>query len=140
MGLPWSDAIKSVVDDSLGKIVDKGLAFIQDPVQKAEYEKAMRTLDLTEMQQQLAVALEEAKSNDKFTERARPFILWVCGVAFAYSFLVQPFLVCIVRIWIKDFSGPALDMASLLAITTGMLGLSYHRSQDKRALISANSP
>lgn len=145
-----SNPIGAVVDSTLGKVVDKALDFIPDPVQKAAAALAIQQLNFDQekieldaqtaaMSQQMAVNLEEAKSEKWWKAGARPFFMWVCGLAFAYAFVLQPFMTFFVKIWIKDFNPPTLDIQSLLAIASTMLGLGYLRSGDKQAITAAKS-
>lgn len=80
---------------------------------------------------QLAINAEEAKSADPFTSRARPFIMWVCGFAFAYHFIVQPLLVFGMAAFGHVVPLPAFDMDALNTVLMGLLGLSGMRSFDK---------
>lgn len=84
---------------------------------------------------QIAVNTEEAKNENLFVSGARPFIMWVCGFAFAYKFIVQPFLIFgLVAAGSKfDYhSLPALDWTELSTVLLGVLGLGYQRSMDKK--------
>jgi hypothetical protein len=80
---------------------------------------------------QLAINAEEAKSADPFTRRARPFIMWVCGVAFAYHFIAQPFLAFIFAVAGYKIDLPYFDMDSLNTVLMGLLGLGGMRSVEK---------
>lgn len=108
---------------------------------KAEIDKAALAGQLQEMQDgwdnaraQLAVNQQEAASSSIFVAGWRPFIGWVCGSAFAWMFLVQPFLV----FGITAFHGtldlkqlPVLDTASIMQILMGILGLGALRTYEK---------
>ena len=64
----------------------------------------------------------------------RPFIGWVCGSAFAYKFIVQPFLLFLVALGGLDFDIsilPVLQWQELSAVLFGMLGLGGMRSFDR---------
>lgn len=142
--LTGSNPVAAVADATIGKVVEKALAFIPDPVQKAQFQMDLRNLDLKEQEdqlnnlaQQIAVNIEEAKSQRWWDSGARPFIIWVGGVALLYSFLIQPFFTCIVRIYQPAFTPPTLDIVGLLGVVAPLLGISYLRSQDKQAVIAA---
>lgn len=81
---------------------------------------------------QLAINQVEAGSEDKFVSRARPFIMWVCGIAFAYTLVVQPFL-----IFAFAASGhvipplPNIDTNLLGWALGGILGLGAMRTTEK---------
>ena len=118
----------------LGNVLDK----IFPDKTKADEAKA-RLIELQmngELQQimgQLEINKEEAKSSDPFTSRARPFILWTCGVAFAYASIVEPvfrFLAQVVFGYTGEF--PVIDTMITLQVLFGLLGLSGLRSWDKK--------
>jgi len=73
----------------------------------------------------------EAASSDPFTSRARPFILWVCGAAFAWQYVAAP-----VAMWIGFIVGhplpkpPTFD-SGVWELMFGMLGLGAFRTYEK---------
>lgn len=81
---------------------------------------------------QIEVNRAEAASDSVFKGGWRPFIGWTCGAAFAYHFVLQP--VCI---FVLVYNGhevpsmPAFDMASLMTVLMGMLGLGGLRTFEK---------
>lgn len=123
-----------------GKIIDKIWP------DKTEAEKAK--LKLFEMQmngelQQLAADLElakgqlqvnavEAQSSSVFVSGWRPAVGWCCVLGLFYTFLLRPIL-----IWASGFAvepitpPPPLDMADLLTLLLGMLGLGGLRTAEK---------
>jgi TM2 domain-containing membrane protein YozV len=127
-----------------------GLFKLIDDLFTSEEERQNAKLKIIELQQkgqlaQLAVNAAEAKHENIFVSGWRPFIGWVCGLAFAYNFIVQPLFVF--AIWalttfyavefpITDL--PDLDMASLLAVLGGILGLGTLRTYEKRTGTNVN--
>jgi hypothetical protein len=94
---------------------------------------------------QLAVNTTEAASESLFVSGWRPFIGWVCGAAFAYSFLIQPFFAFIS--WAAfAYSGeelplstlPVLDLAMMMPVLMGMLGLGGLRTFEKHSGVNKN--
>ena len=91
--------------------------------QKQAHENAMAQIDVNKT---------EAASNSIFKGGWRPFIGWVCGTAFAYHFVLQPVL-----IFIMTYAGhevpslPEFDMASLMTVLGGLLGLGGLRTFEK---------
>ena len=81
---------------------------------------------------QIEVNKAEAASNSIFKGGWRPFIGWVCGIAFAYHFVLQPLL-----IFVMTYLGhpvpelPNFDMTSLMTVLGGLLGLGGLRTFEK---------
>ena len=103
-------------------------------------EKERRELDIREQElfvrsdeSQNAVNVINARDDDKFNRRARPFILWGCGIALLYSALVEPFARFVATV-IFGYTGtfPVVDTAVLEFVLYGLLGLGAMRSVDKR--------
>ena len=117
------------VADLLGK-------FVPDQTEKLKLAHEIATL--TEKQAhsiamaQIEVNKVEAASNSIFKGGWRPFIGWVCGTAFAYHFVLQPLL-----IFVMTYLGhpipelPEFDMASLMTVLGGLLGLGGLRTFEK---------
>ena len=91
--------------------------------QKQAHENAMAQIEVNKV---------EAASNSLFKGGWRPFIGWVCGTAFAYHFVLQPLL-----IFVMTYLGhpvpalPEFDMASLMTVLGGLLGLGGLRTFEK---------
>lgn len=117
------------VADLLGK-------FVPDQTEKLKLAHEIATL--TEKQAhaialaQIEVNKVEAASSSLFKSGWRPAIGWVCGFAFAYHFVLQPLLV-----FILTYAGhpvpdlPEFDMASLMTVLGGLLGLGGLRTFEK---------
>lgn len=132
------DPITAALDIG-GKLLDR---LFPDPAQRAEAQ-----LKLVELQQsgelarmtaetdlakaQISVNQTEAASDDKFTRRWRPFIGWVCGVAFAYHFVFQPFLAFVLANTGHDVKLPDFEMETLSQVLFGLLGLGTLRTVEK---------
>ena len=73
------------------KLID---SVFPDPAKKAEAQLKLLELqqngELAQMQAQTAINVEEAKSASVFIAGWRPFVGWVCGMAFAINFVVGP--------------------------------------------------
>lgn len=124
---------------AISELLDK---IIPDPQarEKAKIElmKAERASDLEELrlalsadQMQGDINKQEAASQSIFVAGWRPFIGWVCGVAFAYHFVIQPILVFIIANHGGKVELPAFDMQSLSTVLMGMLGLGGLRTIEK---------
>lgn len=142
--LKGTNPIAAVADSTIGKVVGKLLDFIPDPVQKAAAQQAIMEMNFAEEKlamdaaiAQINVNVEEAKNANVFVAGPRPFILWVCGFALAYNYILAPIITSIILIWHPDFLPPKLDMVELMALLTGLLGLGYMHSNDHQAIIAA---
>ncbi|CAB5212890.1 Holin of 3TMs, for gene-transfer release [uncultured Caudovirales phage] len=123
-----------------GKLLDK---FFPNPAEKAEamfkLEQMKQTGELAQLaaetdlaKGQQAINQVEAASSSLFVAGARPFIMWVCGVAFAYHFIIQPLLAFIIANTTTHVVVlPVFDMDTLSTVLMGMLGLGGLRSLDK---------
>ena len=133
----------------IGAIVAKGLdiidKFIPDPEEKAKAIFRLKELeqkgDIEALNAEVALLLGqievnkvEAASTNLFKSGWRPFVGWVCGSAFAYKFILQPFLVLWIVLYNPSFDVnllPELNAPELMAVLMGMLGLGTMRSFDR---------
>ena len=74
---------------------------------------------------QIAVNLEEAKSDSLFKSGWRPAVGWVCVIGLGYQFVVYPILIAFVPKIVQ------LDLGTLLTLLFGILGLGALRTQEK---------
>ena len=115
-------------------ILDK---FIEDKDQKAALAHEIATMSERHAQElakgQLEINKAEAASGSVFKGGWRPFIGCVCGVAFAYHFVLQPFIVFgVTAAGVEIPELPSFDMGSLMTVMMGMLGLGGLRSYEKK--------
>lgn len=110
--------------------------FIEDKDQKAKLAHEVATMAQRHAQElakgQIEINKAEAASGSVFKGGWRPFIGWVCGIAFAYHFILQPlllFLVAVIGVSLPAL--PEFDMSTLLPVLGGMLGLGSLRSFEK---------
>lgn len=68
----------------------------------------------------------EAQNRSVFVAGWRPFIGWVCGLAFGFHYIVMPLLVAYTDIEPVEF-----DTNSLFTVLMGMLGLGGLRTFEK---------
>ncbi len=135
LGIP--EAVTAVVSQVIGPILNRVLP--REKMGEAEAAKleleiqtALMNADWQQVQAQLAINLEEAKHESLFVAGWRPFIGWVCGSAFAYHFVIQSFLIFLVKAAGVDLPElPELDTGTLMAVTTGLLGLGALRTYEK---------
>lgn len=102
-------------------------------LKKEENQQALAemTLALQADKMQADINIEEAKSGNWFAASWRPFVGWVCGVAFAYHFVLQPLLAFSMAAFGHVVALPVFDMDALFTVLMGMLGLGGMRSFEK---------
>lgn len=125
--------ITSLIEPVTG-LLDK---FIPDADQKAKLAHEIATMGEKHAQQlalaQIEVNKAEAASGSFFKGGWRPFVGWVCAVAFAYHFVIQPLL-----IFIFSYAGieppdlPEFQMNTLLTVLGGLLGIGGLRTYEKQ--------
>ena len=127
----------SLINSLIGpatKLLDK---VIEDKDQKAKLAHELATMadKLAHEQQlaQMAINKEEASSGSLFKGGWRPFVGWICGIAFGYHFVLQPVIVFIVVLIGMDIPElPSFDMGTLLTVLGGMLGIGGLRTYEKQ--------
>jgi len=110
--------------------------FIEDKDQKAMLAHELATMADKQANSialaQIEVNKMEAASGSIFKGGWRPFIGWVCGIAFAYHFVLQPLIVFGVTAAGVDIPAlPEFDMSTLLTVLGGLLGLGTLRTYEK---------
>lgn len=86
---------------------------------------------------QIVVNQEEAKSMSVFVAGWRPAVGWICASALGYSAIIEPVMRFIAKVcfdYIGEF--PVIDTFLTLQVLTGILGLGYLRSNDKKNGVS----
>ena len=117
-----------------GKVFDR---IFPDPAQaaaaKLEMYKMQQSGELVQITGQLEINKVEAASSSAFVAGARPFILWVCGFAFAYAAILEPIARFVATV-VYQYSGafPVIDTMLTLQVLGGLLGLGTLRSWDKK--------
>tara|TARA_B110000971_G_C19888920_1_gene444385 strand:+ start:488 stop:883 length:396 start_codon:yes stop_codon:yes gene_type:complete len=115
--------------------------FVEDKDQKNALAHELATMADRHAQElakgQLEVNKAEAASTSVFKGGWRPFIGWTCGFAFAYHFVVQPFMLFAVAMFGLDIPPlPVFDMSTLMTVLMGMLGLGGLRTYEKKTGVS----
>lgn len=124
----------------IGKVLDRTFP---DPAQKAEAALALAELqqagefkkldaDLAAMQMQADINKVEASSDSKFKSWPRPFVMWTCGVSFAYAAIVEPFMRFVATV-AYHYAGPfpVIDTAITFQLLVMLLGLGGMRTVEK---------
>lgn len=97
-------------------------AFEKDKDRQATLDKA-----------QIDVNAVEAANPNLFVSGARPYLMWVCGAAFSWEYVIQPlftyFYIIISGHPAPEF--PQLDTGALTTLLFGLLGLGTMRTVEK---------
>lgn len=120
--------------------IASGLFGLIDKLFTSEDERMAAKLKVLELEKsgelaQIAVNAQEAQHDSIFVAGWRPFIGWVCGLAFTWAFLLYPmfsFFVVALGIHVDLTLVPELDLAAMMPVLMGMLGLGAMRSWEKR--------
>ena len=116
------------------QLLDK---FIEDKDQKAKLAHELATMaDKLAHEQnlaQMAINKEEASSGSLFKGGWRPFVGWICGIAFFYHFVCQPVIIFVVAMSGIDIPDlPKFEMNTLLTVLGGLLGIGGLRTYEKQ--------
>lgn len=121
---------------TVGQIIDD---LVTTDKERLEAEIEMRKLGIEERRidadlakGQIEVNKEDAKHDSVFVAGARPFIMWVCGFAFAYVAILEPLLRFASKVWF-GYAGefPTIDTDLTLQVLFGILGLGAYRTAEK---------
>ena len=80
---------------------------------------------------QLEINKTEAAHRSIFVAGWRPFIGWTCGVALCYTYVVQPIVMFIMAQTGNLVTLPQIDLAAMMPVLIGMLGLGGLRTFEK---------
>lgn len=129
--------LSAIFGGGSGKSAAEVVADFVDSTFTSDEERAQAQVVLEKLRQQpaaLQVELNkvEAGHRSAFVAGWRPFIGWMCGVGFAYHFIIQPLLSFILTAKGVDLGDlPAFDITSLNTVLMGMLGLGGLRTFEK---------
>ena len=128
MPLPILGAILGIGE----KLIDK---LIPDPAAKAAALLKLKELeqsgDLAVIGGQLEINKIEAANPNKFISGWRPAVGWVCVSGLAIQYVLSPLLEWGTLLASHPVKGPTLDMATLMPLLTGLLGLAGLRTYEK---------
>jgi len=80
---------------------------------------------------QLDVDKAEAASASVFVAGWRPGIGWVCGIAFGWNYVLEPFMQFVATLCGHPVTMPSLDLSGMMPVLLGMLGLGAMRTVEK---------
>ena len=97
-------------------------------------ELAKLTADTDLAKAQALIDEAEAHSTSMFIAGWRPAVGWVCAVAFAYHYILQPLLAFILAVCNIQIILPAFDSVNMMTVLMGMLGLGAYRTVEKLSI------
>ena len=126
------DLVNSIGNQIRGKVPVDLVKLAELEVKMKELQNVIPTL-LSEVDKaQAGVNSEEAKSTSIFTSGWRPTVGWICTFALAYHYILMPFIIFIIGLFMTDLpKAPELDIGELLTLLFGLLGLGTLRTVEK---------
>jgi hypothetical protein len=122
----WLSGGKAVAEpiEAVGNVLDA--LFTSDD------ERLDKALIKQRLSQQPALAQAEitkvqAQHRSRFVAGARPFLMWVCGLGFLFSFVISPIIAWV----LPDVGAPVLPLEVMMELTLAMLGLAGLRTVEK---------
>ncbi len=127
---PILDAVVGGLIGTVGKVADD--LFTSDE-ERMRAELDSYNAETGRLQGQVDINKIEAAHTSLLVAGWRPFIGWICGIAFAYAAIFEP-LMRFVSAVLFGYSGafPAIDTMLTMQILFGILGLGAMRSFDKK--------
>jgi hypothetical protein len=125
----------------VGPVIDKLVDRLPNPNERArakeEMEREFMEAVNNSTELQAKINLQEAKHRSVFVAGWRPFIGWICGIALAWAFLVQPVVVWAVAVWAPEVTGlPQIETEGLFTLVLAMLGMGTLRTFEKTKGVS----
>jgi len=122
-------AVLPAVTDIVGRFLpeDKEKRAIAEREIKAQLTAHLAKIDLA----QLDINKTEAAHRSVFVSGWRPFIGWTCGVALAYTYVLQPVLVFGLAQAGYLIDLPTMELGEMMPVLMGMLGLGGLRTFEK---------
>lgn len=125
----------------VGPVIDKLVDRLPNPNERArareEMEREFMEAVNNSAELQAKINLQEAKHKSVFVAGWRPFIGWICGIALAWAFLVQPVVIWAVAVWAPEVTGlPEIKTEGLFTLVMAMLGMGTLRTFEKTKGVS----
>jgi len=135
MGIPIIGSVLAIGE----KLIDK---LIPDPKLKAEALQKLAELeqsgDLKVIEGQIEINKIEAASSKLFIAGWRPFCGWVLGAGLAVMLVVGPLMAWGSALAGRPIEQPKMPVEIIMALSTGLLGLSGMRSWEKFKGVEGN--
>ncbi len=112
--------------------VGQALGLIKDgKASEAELLLVQVQAQASQLQGQIEINKQEAAHSSIFVAGWRPFIGWVCGCGFAFTYIVKPYIFPFLYGSFPELATlPDVD-GGLMELTLGMLGIAGMRSWEK---------
>lgn len=122
-------AILPAVTDIVGRFLpeDKEKRAVAEREIEAQLTAHLAKIDLA----QLGINKVEAGHRSIFVAGWRPFIGWTCGVALCYTYVLQPIIIFVMTLTGQIVPLPEMDLAAMMPVLMGMLGLGGLRTFEK---------
>lgn len=133
---PWG----SLIDNTVGPLVSKLMSFIPDGDAQQKAMQAVMEMDWTELKAQIDINAIEAASEKWWKAGWRPFFGWMCGLGFAYKFIISPLIVTVILLFNEKYPVailPVVDWADMSPMALALLGISYNRTTEKMGIVNS---
>ena len=122
--------LSKLIGGGIGEMADGFSSAIDRFVETKEEKKAAELLKMKAEREpakwQAEISKAQVAHRSLFVAGARPFIMWVCGAGFLFSFVINPIIQ-----WISGDPGPQMPIDIMMELTIAMLGLSGLRTFEK---------
>jgi len=128
-------AIASLVSGLAGPVAGLLDKFIEDKDQKNQLAHDIATLADKQAHEQIMAQVEvnkqEAAHKSLFVAGWRPAIGWICGLGMLSNFIIVPMANFVLALLGHNIEIPLIDLATMMPVLMGMLGLGAMRSYEK---------
>jgi len=133
------DLLKNMIGPIIGPLLDRIPNENERKRAQEQVEAQMLGAMTSLVQGQLEINKTQAQHGSIFVAGARPAIMWICGIALGWNYILQPILSWVMFIGGTDLAmAPQLDTSELTTILLGMLGLGGLRTYEKRLGVARN--
>jgi hypothetical protein len=131
---PWT-AAATVVTELIDRFVPDKAEAAKEKLAAVEAIQAAQAgqiaASVTVDQAQTAVNLAEAQNRSLWVNGGRPAVIWICALGLLYSTFAGPVLSWVMTSLRHWPPAPAIDLATLLTLLGGLLGLSTQRTIER---------
>jgi hypothetical protein len=126
-GAPETPAVRQVVEE-IGGVLDR---LFPAPEQRAKVARARKEIARLPALRQIEGRLAEAAERALFVAGWRPTIGWVCALALAWAFILQPVALWVVTTFALGAAVPTALTEHLFEMVLAMLGIAGLRTFEK---------